>query len=78
MIADLDYWWANDPCEFTATFKNTYAHGDWKMRRTFQLSGDTYKLTSSEVLAFTVQRKDTGAAIALNWQSYCAGPIKIE
>lgn len=76
MIADLDYWWADDPCEFTATFKNAFKHDDWKMRRTYQLTGNTYKLVSSAMLTLPVRRKDTGEIIALNWQSYCAGPIK--
>jgi hypothetical protein len=76
MIADLDYWWADDPCEFTAAFKNTYAHNTWQMRRTYQLAGSTYQLTSSQVPTFTVNRKDTGEAVALKWQAYCSGPIK--
>ncbi len=76
MIADLDYWWADDPCEFQAAFKNNYAHNTWQMRRSYQLAGSTYQLASSQVLAFTVYRKDTNEVVALNWQDYCTGPIR--
>ncbi len=76
LIADLQYWWADDPCEFTPAFKETYKHDTWQMRRTYRLAGDTYALASSQVLTFTVQRQDTGETVALNWQDYCAGPIR--
>jgi hypothetical protein len=76
VVADVDHWWADDPCEFTADFKDTYKHDDWQMRRTYQLVGTTYELVSSEVLTFTVQRKDTGEQVTINWQDYCIGPIK--
>jgi hypothetical protein len=76
MIADVDHWWADDPCEFTAEFKDIYTHGDWRMRRTYQLVGNTYELVSSKILTFTVERKDTGQQVVINWQNYCAGPIK--
>lgn len=75
MVADLDYWWADDPCAFTAAFQDKYKHDTWQMRRTYQLVGSTYELTYSEVLAFPVYRKDTGEQVALKWQDYCAGPI---
>jgi hypothetical protein len=75
-VADLDYWWADDPCEFTAAFRETYEHDTWQMRRTYQLAGDTYQLTSSEVLTLTIKRRDTHAVEAVNWQDYCAGPVK--
>ncbi len=76
MIADLQYWWADDPCDFTAAFKDAYKHDTWQMRRTFQLAGDAYQLVSSEVLTLTVLRQDTGQAEAVDWQAYCAGPIR--
>lgn len=76
MIADLDYWWADDPCEFTAAFIDTYKHGDWRVRRTYHLVGNTYELMSSEVLSFTVQLKDTDEPVMLNWQDYCVEPMK--
>lgn len=76
MIADVDSWWADDPCTFTAGFKDIYNHGDWRVRRTYQLVGNTYELVSSKILTFTVQRKNTGEPAAINWQDYCTGPIK--
>lgn len=76
MIADLDYWWADDPCEFNADFKANYKHDTWQMRRTYQLTGDTYTLTASAVLTFTVQRQDTGEAVTLDWQANCTGPVR--
>ncbi len=76
MVADLQYWWADDPCEFSAAFKAAYKHDTWQMRRTYQLAGDTYQLVSSQVLTFTVLRQDTGQAEAINWQAWCAGPIR--
>jgi len=76
MIADLDYWWADDPCDFNAAFKNAYTHGTWQMRRTYQLTNNSYAQISSEVLSFKVQRKDTGEPVAVDWKSYCVGVIK--
>lgn len=76
MIANVDHWWADDPCKFTAEFKDMYEHGDWQMRRTYQLVENTYELASSEIVTFIVQRKDTGEQVAINWQDYCAGPIE--
>lgn len=76
MIADLDYWWADDPCDFNATFKSTYSHGDWQMRRTYRLTNDTYTQVSAEVLNFRVQRKDTGEQTALDWKGFCVGAVR--
>ncbi len=69
MIADLDYWWATDPCELSAAFTDTYRHDTWQMRQTYQMVGNTYELSASEVLTFPVYRKDTGEAVALDWQT---------
>jgi hypothetical protein len=77
MIADLDYWWATDPCELSAAFTDTYRHDTWQMRQTYQMVGNTYEVSASEVLTFPVYRKDTGEAVALDWQTYCTGPMKV-
>jgi hypothetical protein len=76
LVADLDYWWADDPCPFTTDFTSLYKHDTWQMRRTYRLTDNTYTLISSEVLTFTAQRQDTGEAAPLNWQDYCGGPIQ--
>jgi hypothetical protein len=76
MVADLQYWWADDPCDFTPDFKAAYKHDTWQARRSYQLAGDTYTLASTQVLTFTVQRQDTGEAVALNWQRYSASPVR--
>ncbi len=78
MIADLDYSRLYDPCEFSLEFKDTYRHSEyglWQMRRTYRLVANTYELTFSEMLTFTVRRKDTGEQAEINWQDYCVGPI---
>jgi hypothetical protein len=67
MIADLDYWWATDPCEFSAAFTDTYRHDTWQIRQRYQMVGNTYELSASEVLTFPVYRKDTGEAVVLDW-----------
>jgi len=72
MIAELTYWWATDPCPFSAEFAATYEHGDWKARKTYQLVGQDYQLTQTEVLSFPVRLKSTGAAVAVDWQAYCS------
>ncbi|MBN1430715.1 MAG: hypothetical protein JXB07_20265 [Anaerolineae bacterium] len=76
MIADLTYWYADDPCEFTQEFKDTYAHDSWQMRRTYQLVDNIYQQVSSEMLSFTIYRKDTHEVVDLEWQDYCTGPVK--
>jgi hypothetical protein len=76
MIADVTHWEADDPCEFSAEFTDTYKHGYWQVRRMYRLTGDTYELVSSEVLTFTVQHKGTGEQVAIDWQAYCTGPVR--
>jgi hypothetical protein len=76
MIADFDYDWSQEPCEFTPEFQDTYRNYDfWRMRQTFQLVGDSYELTSREVFSFTVRHKDTDR-VETNWQEYCIEPIE--
>jgi hypothetical protein len=76
MTTDFEYWWTQDPCEFTPEFKDTYENRDfWRMRQTFQLVDNSYELTSREVLSFTVRHKHTGK-VETNWQEYCIEPIE--
>lgn len=70
MIAELDYWWATDPCEFSAAFTDTFRHDIWKIRQTYKMVGNSYELSASEVLTFPAYRKDTGEPVTLNWQAY--------
>jgi hypothetical protein len=60
MIAEIGYWYADDPCKFTETFKENYKHGNWRAIKRYRLVQGEYHLTDVRVLDLPVSHKGTG------------------
>ncbi len=71
MIAEVEYWYDDHPCEFNSAFTDTFKHGDWKVKNTYHLTGDQYELTDTQMLDFPVTSLDTNEPVTINWQDYC-------